>query len=133
MEHTSRPEYFSLRGNKTLRNKVNFKMFSEIEKFAKSWKKSFLKTFPWKKILFQRNFFLSSYILIKSFFQNIEWCCQMHLCIFLYVVIFCRLGAIIKLSFWNLELGLSFQFRLSNIKFFQHWLWHWSKSFKVKF
>ena len=32
---TGRPEYFSLRGNKTFPNKVNFRMFSEIEKFAK--------------------------------------------------------------------------------------------------
>ena len=47
-----RPEYFSLRGNKTLRNKVNFKMFSEIEKFAKSWKKSFLKIFPFLLAVF---------------------------------------------------------------------------------
>ena len=31
LENYIRPEYFLLRGNKTLRNKVNFKMSSEIE------------------------------------------------------------------------------------------------------
>mgnify|MGYP006864178236 CR=1 FL=1 len=52
MKISLRPEYFSLRGNKTLRNNVNFWIFSEIEKFAKPWKKSFLKTFSWIKSSF---------------------------------------------------------------------------------
>ena len=52
--------------------------------------KSFPKTFPWKKILFsERNFFLSSCILIKSFFQTLNNAVKCIFVFFLYVVIFC--------------------------------------------
>ena len=71
-----RPEYFSLRGNKTFRNKVNFRMSSEIENlpnhgrsnnYFQGKKSSFPQTFPWKKSSFLKTFLWKKSNIFQSF------------------------------------------------------------------